>query len=217
MHIFALAFAGFIIFLFLSETVGFEMAVVYMIAVSCVIVALFIAYTLYKGRSTGFGMYFRGGLTSSMVKYIAAKHMQLHHHVDVFMRDGGSADPTVTSYSVPFNATRCYPSSGEEAWYVRMRIHDDRYFAGLPTQVIIYVDGAGNVMNDLVMNSSMFYDEGLWREPELWFRKFTSKTPRPRSLKEVIARKVEDTGEIPADIGAEIIRTEMEGAKKKVE
>ena len=201
------------VFIGLSDSVGMESAAIYIgFFYSIAIAALALYFLWYKKRGAGIR-----GLTIAEAKYIAALHLRNYHHMDMLSNDGGNPDPTVTKYATTIWADRCFPSAGEEAWHIRLRVEDKRYFSGLPTKIIIFMDGGGNVISDKIMNASTFMNEEMWTEPETWFRKFTAKTPKPMSLKEILARKVEDSGEIPSDIGAEIVKEEMEGAPKKVE
>lgn len=203
----------------LNEQYGLQMAIMLLCASGGIVIALIVVYhfAFQKASITETGISIRGGIKTDEAKYIAAKHLQLHHHADIFAHDAGVADPHFTRYRFPLHATRCYPKSGEEAWMVRVRVHHKDMFSSLPTKVIIYIDGDGNVIDDPVMNADTFLNETIWKKPELYFREFPPKTPTPRSIKEVIANQISEEGGIPPEMGAKIIEQETAGMEKKIE
>lgn len=194
------ALVGFAIFL--SVIAALESGVVltpyYFYPLIIVIVVGFVAFLIYKllyKKESPFKMY-RGKLTIEQAKHVAAMHLLNHHGIDVFATDY-SSNPESAKYIVNMIANRCSPVEGEEAWFVRLAMKDHRYFDGLFTKIIIYMDGEGNVTDDPVMNDLTFIDNELWRKPQIWFTQPPSKTAKPRSLQQMLAQRYEETGELP--------------------
>ena len=138
-------------------------------------------------------------LSIASVKFIAAMHLLNHHGIDLFAT-GFPSDPRSARYVTNIIANRCFPSPGEEAWFVRLTMRDKRYFDGIFTRIIVYVDGEANVTDDFIMNEMTFIDGDLWRHPESWFVKRPSKTAKPRTLQQILAQRFEETGEMPSGI-----------------
>jgi len=136
----------------------------------------------------------RGGIIMDEAKFIAANHLLRHHGLDVFAT---GTTPKTAKYTVNLIADRCYPSPGEEAWHVRLKVRDKRFFSGFLSRIIIYMDGAGNVTDDPIMNELTFRDDELWRDPSILFIRRPPKTAKPRALSEIIAARVEEKGEFP--------------------
>jgi len=209
-HKFGIGVILFFLSLILYKEAGITTTAIIMSAIIGFIVAGYIIIIFIKKGGKRANFYFRGNISPEKAKYIAMKHLELHHSASLFINDGGDEDMEYTRYLVPVMAERCYPASGEESWVVKAAVHDPRFFNGLPTKILIYIDGAGNVMNDMIMNSSTVINDTLWRQPNLFFRDIVSRTARPRSVQEIIASKIEEKGEIPEGIGSSLFRNEEE-------
>lgn len=134
------------------------------------------------------------GLTMAQAKFMAATHLLENHGIDLFAT---GSSPDTARYIKNICANRCYPAAGEESWYIRLKITDKKYCDGMPTKILIYIDGRGNITDDYIMNNQFFINDHLWKNPELHYIKGISKTSKPRSLKELITRQVEETGDFP--------------------
>lgn len=150
---------------------------------------------------------FRGGLSTNEAKFIVANHLLNKHNINTFT--AGTTSDTA-QYTHNIQASRVYPTAGEEMWIVRLIINDKRYFNGVLTKVLYFVDGMGDVAADLLMNENTFLNNELWRNPELFVTRGVSKTSKPRSIKEMIARHIEETGELPAEIQPSFIQPTKE-------
>ena len=182
--------------------------VIVIVAISGVALAIWNLWKKPKGSGINeSGGIVRGGLSMTEAKYLAAKHLFSNHGIDIFAI--GNA-PETAKYILNLIANRCYPAAGEEVWYVRLKIRDKKYFEGLPTSIIIYMDGMGNITDDLLMNDMTFINSELWRNPEN-LMKGISKTSKPRSLKDIVTRHIQETGEIPKDFG----KIQIDGDKEE--
>jgi len=170
-----------------------------LILVIIIVVILWLIYKLVFKKEMPSITGFRAKLTIESVKFAAATHLLNHHGIDLFAT-GYPTDPISARYVTNMIANKCSPVQGEEAWFVRLTLRDKRYFDGLYTRIIIYIDGDGNVTDDPIMNEKTFIDSTLWRHPEIWFTKAPSKTTRPRSLETILAQRFEETGELPPGI-----------------
>ncbi len=183
-----------------NKTITIEtfIPVIIIVAIAGVLVALWNIWKSPKGygRISEQEGIIRGGLSMAHAKFLAAMHLFSNHGIDLFAIGN---TPETAKYIVNLIANRCYPAAGEEAWYIRLKIKDKKYFEGMPTKIIIYMDGMGHVTDDPIMNNLTFVDSDLWRNPETHFTKGISKTSRPRSLKDIITRQVQETGEFPKD------------------
>lgn len=160
-------------------------------------VAYFTYRILRHGRAKGPPEGIRGGISSDEAEFIAASHLLSRHGMDIF---AAGDSPGTAKYTAHMIANRYYPSPGEEAWSVRLVIRDRRHFQGFLTKVIIYIDGTGKVTGDFLMNELTFIDNDLWRRPEIYFIRGVSKTAKPRSLSDIVARYLEETGEFPGEL-----------------
>lgn len=191
-------------------TIEMFLPVIVIVAISGVVFAIWKIWKSPKGPGQNGNQegIIRGGLSMAEAKFIAAMHLFTNQGIDIF---AAGKTPETARYITNLIANRCYPAAGEEAWYVRLKIRDKKYFQGMPTRVIIYMDGVGNVTDDPIMNEMTFIDSELWRNPETHFLKGTSKTSRPRSLRDIVARHVQETGEFPAQFQP----SQLEGYKEE--
>jgi len=192
--------------IFVSMIIALEAGAVltpyYFLPLILVIIVVVILYFIYKlvfkkemPSITGF----RAKLKIDEIKFIAAMHLLNHQGIDIFAT-GQPTDPESAKYVTNMIANRAYPAPGEEVWFVRLCLRDKRYFEGLFTRIIIFIDSEGNVTDDPIMNDLTFIDSELWRHPEMWFVKVPSKTSKPRSLSQILAQKYEETGEMPPSV-----------------
>lgn len=137
-----------------------------------------------------------GKLSIEEVRYLAALHLLKNHGIDLFA-NGPPEDPKTAKYIVHLIANRSFPSPAEEVWFVRTSVKDSRYFDGLFTRIIIFVDGESRVTDDFIMNERTVIDAELWRHPETWLIKSPSKTFKPKSIPQIMAQRYEETGEFP--------------------
>jgi len=203
---------GFILFIvgvYFYREIGLMEALMYTGGLAGAIIIVYIAATTLANRPSKKAFYFRGGITPEKAKYIAMKFLEEHHQTSLFIVDGGDEDPRSTRYLIPVLSERCYPAEGEEAWAIKAVVHQARFFNGLPTKVLIYVDGGGMISNDLIMNAETGYNDRLWKNPNLHYRDVVPKTPRPRSMREIMKAKLEEAGEIPDGFGSMVMRDEM--------
>lgn len=195
-----------------NKTISIETFIptIIIVAIASVMVILWNIWKNPKGygkRSIEDGV-IRGGLSMAQAKFLAAMHLFTNHGIDIFAIGD---TPETAKYIINLFANRCYPAAGEEAWYIRLKIRDKKYFEGLPTKIIIYMDGMGHVTDDPIMNNLTFVNSDLWRNPEIHFTKGVSKTSRSRSLKDIITRQVQETGEFPKDFQP----TQIEATKEE--
>jgi hypothetical protein len=207
-HIFALGLAMIVLGLVLNGEVGLESTIIYEILILAIIGGAYVIVNVARKRGKKQGFYFRGDITPEKAKYIAAKHLELHAHLPLFIADNGNEDLEYTRYMVPLKAERCYPSSGEEAWVVKAIIDEERFFDGQHTKILVYVDGGGRVMNEEYMNAKLGFNERLWKNPNLYFREIVPKTARPMSMQEVIAEKMRESGEVSEAMASAMLRGE---------
>lgn len=210
-HIFILIIFEVLLFVYLQQAIGLMMTLISVIAIAVIAVGgtLGNEYIRKMKRSANGESFRRGGLDTNDAKYLAAQHMLSNHHVDIFLKDSGSPDPEETRYRIRMISEMFEPDEGEEYWVVRMRIHEEDSFGGLDTKIVIYINGDGDVQKDYVMNSELILDDRLWHNPELWFRGIVPVTRKALSPKSILARKIAEKGEIPPEVGAQILKDEI--------
>lgn len=152
-----------------------------------------------------------GGLSMAEAKFIAATHLFNNHGINLIAVGN---TPDTARYIKNICANRCYPAAGEESWYIRLKITDKKYCEGMPTKIIIYMDGIGNITDDYIMNNQSFINYDLWKNPESHYTKGISKTSRPRSLKDLITRQVQETGDFPKNFQPGQIEPTKEESKQ---
>jgi hypothetical protein len=179
----------------IEPTVAFFVPLVSLVGVGSA--GYFILKVIRSRRERKAPEWIRGGISNEEAKFAAASYLLNHHSVDIFL---AGTTPKTAKYSVHMTARRCYPSPGEEAWAVRLILRDKRHFNGFLTKVMIFLDGAGTVTSDEIMNELTYLDNRLWRDPEQHFLRGASKTAKPRPLSGILARYVEETGEFPSDL-----------------
>lgn len=195
-------FVGFVL---MVEWSGFNQAVSIFAPLVTLTAFGFIVYALFRfikspkeakgyGESPDLNFVKRSSIDVDNAKFLAANHVLKHHNVDLISVGSNASDARYLTY---LEAKRCFPSSGEEAWYVRFKVHKSNYFNGLETRVIVFLDGKGNVTGEHLMNKSLGVNKELWNDPTISFVRGPPKTPKARTLKEIIARNVEETGELP--------------------
>ena len=155
---------------------------------------VYFGYKLLSGKNVNTGT--KRTLRIDDVKFIVANHLFKSWSINIFT-EGQPVPSSIARYTMSIEANRCFPTRNEEAWWCPLTINDRRYFNGILTRMIIYIDSSGSVVGDPYFNDMHKNNSRYWTNPELFFMQGPSKTANPRTISQIMAEKFEETGELP--------------------
>lgn len=200
------------ILLVITYQIGFDtgdytsfMSIIYIAIAAVVVYAIYWWFTKKKRRIE------EHGLSRNEVKWIGWKCLKKEYGIDILSR-GSNPDNAV--YDRTPIIGRVYPAKGTEMWHYRIRVRDPKHFGGLETDILLFIDGAGEVTDNTHFNSDTIKDREMWNKPEQHF-KGVSKTREPKGWKERISEALDEDDSISDEVVEAIAKSEIDKELKK--